>query len=127
MDNVEPIKIADMYNNGMTLKEIGEQFGVSKSTIQRVLAKGGFVRNNETGKYAITVSDKTNVLHETSINDTNVSNETINLEKLVNRTYAISEKIDRALKIKSAVEGKKSVDVVRDALKAYIEDKYFDM
>jgi inorganic pyrophosphatase len=130
MDNVEPSEIVEMYNNGMTLKDIGEKFGISKSTAQRLIVKDGYIRSKETGKYEKVVSSETNVLDETT--DTskqlnNVSRETIINEKLVNRTYALSEKIDRAIKIKSAIEGKKAIDIVREALESYIEDKYLNM
>lgn len=130
MDNIKPNEIAEMYNNGMTLKDIGEKVGISKSTVQRILVKGGYSRSNETGKYEKVVSSETNVLDETNntVKQLNtVSRETIVSEKLVNRTYALNEKIDRAIKIKSAIEGKKAIDIVREALEAYIEDKYFNM
>lgn len=134
-------KILSMYNDeGLSLSVIGEKLSRSKSTISNRLAKGGYIRNNVTGKYEKNVSRETleeqlnietNVLNETDSNrnkennETNVSSEII--EEMVNRTYLISSKIDKAMKIKSAVEGKKPIDIVREALKAYIEQKYFDM
>ena len=77
--------------------------------------------NKSIGKY------ENNVSIETIKTETNVSRETNKNENIVNRTYAISEKIDRAMKIKSAVEGIKPVDIVRMALDSFIEDKYKEM
>jgi Transcriptional regulator, contains sigma factor-related N-terminal domain len=142
MENNEKVKpitledIAKLYNGGLSLQKIAESMGTSKSTVQRTLAKGGYVLNKKTKKYEMNVSHETinienNVLNEnnetinkvdTVSNKSNVSHET-----MINRTYAISDKMDRAIKIKSAIEGKKPIDIVREALQSYIEDKYFDM
>lgn len=136
MDNIKPSEIVEMYNNGMTLKNIGEKIGKSKSSIQRIIVNNGYVRNNETGKYEKQNSNEENILDEPIIEikpsnyETNVSHETIKNAKqikedeMVNRTYAISKKIERAIKIKSAIEGKKPVDIVREALDNYIDEKY---
>jgi uncharacterized protein YjcR len=148
---METNNIVKMYNEeGLGLKEIAEKLGSSKSTIQRKLVKDGWKFNRKANKYEINVSDETtnnetnvsretinngvsavdetinnetNVSRETINNETNVSDETINI---VNRTYGIPQEMDRALKIKCAIEGKKAVDIVREALKNAIEPKYFD-
>jgi predicted DNA-binding protein YlxM (UPF0122 family) len=144
-------EIVKLYNvDGLSLEAVGKKFERSKSSVSKALVKGGYVRNKETGKYETNVSDKTmkqghretnvsnetmkqgnietNVNNETNVEiKTNVSRETISSQTMVNRTYAISEKIDKAMRIKSAVEGKKPIDIVREALEAYIEQKYFDM
>lgn len=128
-------EIVRLYNEeGLSLSEVGKKFGKSKSTVLKALGNGGYARNKETGKYELNVSDKTNI--DNGNNETirtckqlkvknNVSRETI--EEMVNRTYAISSKIDKAIRIKSAIEGKKPIDIVREALKSYIEQKYLDM
>lgn len=120
-------KVVEMYNNGMSLKIIAENIGTSKSTVQRKLAKNGYSLNKDTKKYEINVLNETTNNKNTVPHKTNVSRETIKNENIVNRTYAISEKIDRAIKIKSAIEGKKPIDIVREALEKYIEDKYLNM
>lgn len=130
-----------MYNDeGLSLSAIGDKLSRSKSAISNRLAKGGYIRSKLTGKYEKNVSCETseeqlnietNVSNETNNNGnkgdskTNVSSKTI--EEMVNRTYLIGSKIDKAMKIKAAVEGKKTIDIVKEALKAYIEQKYFDM
>lgn len=130
MEDIKPSKIVDMYNNGMTLQSIGEKIGKSKSSTQRIIVNNGYIRNTETGKYEKQNSNEENTLSEPIIkinkikNETNVSRETIPSDDMVNRTYAISKKIERAIKIKSAIEGKKPVDIVREALENYIEQKY---
>lgn len=148
---METINIIKMYNDeNLGLKEIAERVGSSKSTIQRKLIKDGWQYNRKANKYEINVSretlnNETNVSHETINNETNVSDkskndktnvsrETINIESnvldettnIVNRTYGIPKDIDRALKIKCAIEGKKVIDLVREALKNAIDPKYFD-
>ena len=130
--NIE--KLVSMYNNeSKSLEEIGREIGKSKSTVQKMFSKNGYKLNKTIGRY------ENNVSMETINNENNVSRETINNENtvssktnvlsetMVNRTYAISDKIDRAMKIKSAVEGIKPVDIVRMALDSFIEDKYKNM
>ena len=123
METIEIEKIVSMYNNeNKSLNEIGDCIGKSKSTVQKMLTKHGYKLNRKIGKY------ENNISIETIQNENNVSRETnISKETLVNRTYAISEKIDRAIKIKSAVEGVKPIDIIRKALDSYIEDKYKNM
>lgn len=123
METIEIKKIVSMYNDeNKSLNEIGDCIGKSKSTVQKMLTKHGYKLNRKIGKY------ENNISIETIQNENNVSRETnISKETLVNRTYAISEKIDRAIKIKSAVEGVKPIDIIRKALDSYIEDKYKNM
>lgn len=118
---METMSIVNMYNNEkMSLQEIGEKIGASKSTIQRRLSSDGWKYDKVSKKY-VNIDDNKN--NETIKQESNIENETINI---VNRTYGIPEDIDRALKIKSAIEGKKVIDVVREALRNAIEDKYFN-
>ncbi len=123
METIEIEKIVSMYNNeNKSLNEIGDCIGKSKSTVQKMLTKHGYKLNRKIGKY------ENNISIETIQNENNVSRETnVSKETLVYRTYAISEKIDRAIKIKSAVEGVKPIDIIRKALDSYIEDKYKNM
>lgn len=127
MEELETSKIVDMYNNGMSLQKIGENIGSSKSTIQRKIAKDGYILNKNTKKYEIKVSNETINQENNVSHKTNVSRETIKNENIVNRTYAISERMDKAMKLKAIIEGKKPIDIVREALESYIEGKYFDM
>lgn len=112
-------EIVKLYNEGMTLVQLSEKVGKSKSTLQRFIVTSGYKRNSKTGKYEFVVFDENN---DSNTNETNDEQ-----EKLVSRTYALSEKLDRAIKIKSAIEGVRAVDIVRKALDSYIEDKYFNM
>lgn len=127
MEALETSKIVEMYNNGMSLQKIGENIGLSKSTIQRKIAKDGYILNKITKKYENNVSIETINKENTVSHKTNVSSATSDTANIVNRTYAISTKIDKAMKLKAIIEGKKPIDVVREALEAYIEAKYFDM
>lgn len=127
VETIEVEKIVEMYNNGMSLQTIAENIGTSKSTVQRKLVKNGYILNKITKKYENNISFETINTKNTVSPKNNVSHETTKSENTVNRTYAISEKIDRAIKIKSAIEGKKPIDVVREALESYIESKYLGM
>lgn len=133
MDNKETIetisteKLVDMSNNGMSLQRIAENLGTSKSTVQRRLVKDGYIRNKTTGKYENNISIETINQENNVSRKTNVSSATSYTKNIVNRTYAISEEIDRAIKIKSAIEGKKPIDIVREALDKYVESKYLNM
>lgn len=134
---METINIVKMFNEeGLNLQDIAQKVGVSKSTVQRRLVADGWQYNKKTSKYEKNVSRETieNASNETINNESNIPSETINNESnidsetinIVNRTYGIPEDIDRALKIKCAIEGKKVIDIVREALKNAIEPKYFD-
>ena len=122
METINIEKLVSMYNDeNKSLQEIGDIIGRSRSTVQKMFSKNGYKLNKSIGKY------ENNVSIETIKTETNVSRETNKNENIVNRTYAISEKIDRAIKIKSAIEGIKPVDIVRMALDSFIEDKYKNM
>lgn len=140
---MEDDKIANMYNNeGLSLRQIGEKLGISRSTVQRKLTNNGWQYDKNKSKY-INInkknenlqtsakvdeenSDSRNLKIKESDSRTMVENNDIEI-KTVSRTYAISEQIDRAIKIKAAIEGKKPIDIVREALNKYIEDKYMKM
>lgn len=145
MNNFE---IANMYNNeGLNLKQIGEKLGISKSTVQRRLIAEGWKFDKVTGKYKKDMRFSFNKTAENELIENSdivafaledgtdnfaehglvVEKKLKTSAKMVNRTYAISEKIDRAIRIKSAIEGKKPIDIIREALEAYIEDKYLNM
>lgn len=120
METINIENIVSMYNNeNKNLKEIADTIGKAKSTIQKQITKHGYKLNTETKKY-----EKAMEPSSTVSNKTNISNKPV---EMVNRTYAISKKLDRAMKIKSAIDGVKPIDIVRKALENYIEDKYFDM
>jgi len=133
MENINIDDLVTMYNEGMSLVQIGEKVGFSKTTIQRNIVQSGYVRDNETKKYIKIIPSETNSNNGTINNENNKNN---NLgkrnkiekqEKFISRTYAISEEMERAIKIKSAIEGKKPIDVVREALESYVDEKYFNM
>jgi DNA-binding MurR/RpiR family transcriptional regulator len=121
-------EILKMYNeDGLTLVEIAGKLSSSKSTISRVLHDHGYIFNKALKQYIHeTANTNNNETVNTGNNETakNVSRETI---KTVNCTFALPEKLAKALKVKSAVEGVKMVEIVRKSLESTIEDKYFDM
>lgn len=127
MEMLETSKIVDMYNNGMSLQKIGESIGLSKSTIQRRITKDGYVLNKITKKYENNVSIETINQEKAVSHKNNVSSATRYSENIVNRTYAISQEIDKAIKLKAIIEGKKTIDIVREALENYVESKYKGM
>lgn len=133
MENNETIetmdieKLVNMYNNGMTLKSISDSLGSSKSAVQRKLVKNGYIFNKITKKYENNVSIETIKTEKLGSKKSNVSSATSITDNVVNRTYAISEKIDRGIKLKAIIECKKPIDVVREALEAYIDPKYLEM
>lgn len=119
-------EIANMYNNdGLSLSEIGKKIGKSKSTVQRILTSCGWHYDKQSKKYLYTIDNSTNntIKQEKNKNLNDVSNDTI---KIVNRTYSIPSDIDRALKIKCALENRSAVDIVREALRNSIDEKYFN-
>lgn len=127
-------EVIKMYNNdNMSLKEIGVQFCKSKSTVQRLIAKEGYVLDKNTGKYINLVSndEETELLENSEVVAFALADGTNNFEehkeKFVTRTYSIPEQFDRALKVKSAIEGITVSDILRDILQKNIEQKYFDL
>lgn len=132
MVSIDIFKIANMYNNdGLTLKEIGEKIGMSKSTVQRRLRDKGWHFDKATGKYKyqeVKEMAEENLQTSTNSKIENMDEKKVqSIGKIVNRTYAISENIDRAIRIKAAIENKKPIDIIREALENYIEDKYKNM
>lgn len=127
MEMLETSKIVEMYNNGMSLQKIGESIGLSKSTIQRKVAKEGYILNKTTKKYENNISVETINQEKPVSHKTNVSSATSYSQNIVNRTYAISQEIDKAIKLKAIIEGKKTIDIVREALESYVESKYKGM
>lgn len=122
------LDIAKMYNEeGMTLKEIGEKLNISKSTVQRKLVNNGFKFNKSTGKYEYDEKIDKSPNATLAIEKHDIVNYDETGNKKVYRTYWIDDKIDRAIKIKAAIEGKKPIDIVRKALENYIDKKYLDM
>lgn len=141
-------EIANMYNNeNLSLKDIAEKLGSSRSTVQRCLVNNGWYYDKSSKKYVLNETNnianndlretiettengshetvKSNVSRETLDFNNNVSHETIVSHETVVRTYSIPKNLDKALKIKCAIEDKNAVDVVREALLKYVEDKYF--
>lgn len=117
MSNINYAVIIKQYNEDKkSLDEIAAFLGTSKSSVQRALVKANYKLDRKQHKYLL--QENTNV-------ENNVSRETI--EKTVVRNYEISKKLDRALKLKAVMEDKKAVDIVREALESFIENKYFKM
>jgi DNA-binding transcriptional regulator LsrR (DeoR family) len=117
---MEIFDIVHLYNSEkMTLKQIGERYGVSKSTIQRRLTDAGCKYNKEEGKYIYIVDSDNHIQKEVE----EIQKDTV----FINRTYNIPEEIDKALKLKAILEGKTVVEILREILKNGIEPKYFDM
>lgn len=127
MEIVETIKLVEMYNNGMSLQKIAENIGWSKSKVQRKLVKDGYILNKVTKKYENNISIETIDNEKIVPHKTNVSSATSYSENIVNRTYAISQEIDKAIKLKAIIEGKKTIDIVREALESHVESKYKGM
>ena len=122
--------LAKMYNDeGLSLKEIGEKVGLSKSTVQRRLNSEGWKFDKVTGKYVCMVD---NLSQEVDAKLVPESGKVVTIEKnqmsekIINRTYGIPEDLDRELKIKCAIEGTNATQIVREALKKVVEDKYFN-
>lgn len=108
-------EIIKLFNeDGKTLADIGLIVGKSKSTVQRFIAKSGYVLNKETSKYTNNVS-----------RETLQSSKTIKTSSLKNRTITLPGDLNKALKLKAVLEDKTSLEIIQDALRAYIEDKYF--
>lgn len=120
--------IIELINQGLSLEAIGEQIGKSKSTTQRLLVKMGYTYDKTMKKY-INQNEtvENNVNNENVLRGTinNVSNETIK-KSTIQRTYTIDVDMEKALRIKAAVEDKEVSEVVREALKQFIEDKYYN-
>lgn len=124
-------EIVRMYNeDGLSLSEIGDKIGKSKSTVQRMLTSNGWHYDKVNKKYLnvsnnISNNISNNTIVTVSNNNLNQSNNN-NSIKIVNRTYGIPSDIDRALKIMCALEGRNAVDIVREALRNSIDEKYFN-
>lgn len=146
--------IISMYNvERKTLKEIAKSLGVSKSTIQRFITKNGYSYNSNSKLYEkldSVGSDDNSLKNDNVQYPIDYSNEMIveaaepyfynNLreftgdkivrdksssEKMVSGSYTIPQDLSKALKFKAIYEDKKVVDILREALIAYVEEKYY--
>lgn len=113
--------ILEMNKQGKTLLQIANDLGSSKSTIQRLLIKNGYVYNKKTKLYEI-------VSRETTTNNSIQNNETnknVSHETIVNGSYSIPKTLSKALKRKALEEDKNLNEIIEAALKTFIESKYF--
>lgn len=113
-----------MYNNeNLSLQDIADKVGGSRSSIQRKLAKDGWTYNKGLKKY---VKVDTNETSEMGSNIA-IKQDTNEIVNIVNRTYGIPTHVDMALKLKATFEGKNVTEIVREILENGIEEKYFTM
>lgn len=145
---METMEIVNMYNNeNLSLQDIADKVGGSRSSIQRKLAKDGWTYNKGLKKYVkvdtnetsemgsnIAIKQDTNEIinNDSSVSINKDSNKTINTDSneivnIVNRTYGIPTHVDMALKLKATFEGKNVTEIVREILENGIEEKYFTM
>lgn len=104
--DINILEIVEMKNEkNMSLRQIAEYFSTSKSTISRRLKDNNYKLVNE--KY---------VLHE-EISDNN--------KDIVSSSYSIPLDVHKALRVMSTMEDKDISDVIFDALKSYIPQKYY--
>lgn len=115
-------KMLKMYNDeNLSLVDIAKIEKVSKSTIQRFFKKCNYSYDKVSNKYI------KNVSCETIDIENSASCETMKKEKTSTSSYTIPHSIYRALKFKAVDEDKNNNDIIAEALKAYIEDKYFNI
>lgn len=122
-------KIVQMLNNDKTIKldDIAAEYKVSKKTIARRIKEIGYIYNRVNGLYemgfiednAPKVENKPELQHESKKTMNKVGRPALDGE-YVKRTYTIPKELDRALRIKAAVEDKKVSDILREALELYV-------
>lgn len=78
--------------------------------------------NNEISKQ-VNNQTSNNINNETS---NNVNNEASNNDNFKRQTYYLSKNLIQAIALKAAYESKDKSEIVRAALEAFIEDKYFN-
>lgn len=109
-----------MYNEeGLSLRDIGEKIGKSKSSVQRTFNNNGWFYDKKSKKFLCKENNEEDF--EPKIKKTTRD------EQFFYTSFGIYNETYRALKIKCAMEDKKIVEVVNDALKSFIEEKYFNM
>lgn len=130
---MEVEKMVQLFNeDNKSLKDIGNIFGISKSTVQRRITSSGYVLDKKNNIYVLSKGDSElkNSSHETIENNKqsdNVLNEIVENDKMVNGSYTIPFSVARALKLKAVMEDKKVIDIVRECIEKSIEERYFNM
>lgn len=116
-------EIVDKVNNGFKMQDEADKLGISKRTLQRRLKAEGFIYDSETKKYIKEVNGEDIkdilIVSENSGKNTTMSS--------ANRSFTVQDDIHRALKLKAVLEETDMSKIVNDALKQFIESKYFDL
>lgn len=118
------VAIVNSLNDGSTMENESSNLGISRRTLQRRLKENGYIYNRDTKKYINLNCDKEENL-QIKIEDNVIENNINNVS--VNRTYSIDEDNYKALRFKSAVEVKDMSTIVNEALRNYIEQKYYNI
>ena len=116
-------EIVKMYNDeNLSLSQIGDKISKSKSSVKRMLNNAGWFYDKDIKKFVFINKDINKDINK------NLNKTVVNSNKDISyTTVGIYNDIFKALKIKCAVENLKQFEVINNALKDYIELKYFDI
>lgn len=125
-------EMIQMYNEeGLSLREIGLKVGKSKSSIQRNFNNNGWFYDKDSRKFVREEEIKENDSEVRKQIKKDLKNRVVKTtsreEELSYTSFGIYHDVLKALKIKCAVEDLKQFEIVNDALRKFIEDKYFNM
>lgn len=110
------VAIVKKLNEGSTMEIESNQLGISRRTLQRRLKENGYIYDRDIKKYVNVNCDKEDNLQIKIEN--NIS---------LNRTYSIDADNYKALRFKAAIEVKDMSTIVNEALRNYIEEKYYNV
>lgn len=128
MKKMEIETVVNLFNEDKkSLREIGLEFNVSKSTVQRFIIANGYVYNSNSKLYILKNLSNEIIQNKNSKNLKDEKIDNLKTEKMVNGSYTIPSSLARSLKLKAVLEDKNIISIVREAIETVVEDKYKNM
>ena len=85
----ETLEMAKLYRNGMTMQEIGENYGISRQTVQQRLASIGITGNARPPKYTLIDKNRLEFLY---------ASQRVSIDKIGETLDAAPHLVEQALK-----------------------------
>lgn len=103
-------------NTGEDKNIIAEECGISEKTLRRKFGEFGYRYERSLKNYVFDKVTEVNEVPATIKKDLNV---------MLNRTYSISSKLERALKFKALKEDKNISEIINKILEENVEEEYW--
>jgi len=103
-------------NGGEDKNIIAGEYGISEKTLRRKFGEFGYTYERSSKSYVLDKVTEVKEVSSTIKKDLNV---------MLNRTYSISAKLERALKFKALKEDKTISEIINKILEENVEEEYW--